>query len=153
MTFAGLSWGLLGGLAGLTALTVLALYLLRRTPKPQLVSNVTFWMRAAQSSRPRFLRASKIPWIAFLVSLLVALLFVAELGDPRFGKGVRGTTVIVLAAGRSMGAEDAGERRVDRAVREVRQWVDRSTAGGRVAVVRAGMRPETLLALTEDNAD
>ena len=132
MTFAGLSWGLLGGLAGLTALTVLALYLLRRTPKPQLVSNVTFWMRAAQSSRPRFLRASKIPWIAFLVSLLVALLFVAELGDPRFGKGVRGTTVIVLAAGRSMGAEDAVER---------------------VAVVRAGMRPETLLALTEDNAD
>src|SRR5690606_13993704 len=70
-----------------------------------------------------------------------------------FGSGVRGTTVIVLAAGRSMGATDGGERRVDRAVREVRRWVDRTTAGGRVAVVRAGMRPETLLALTEDPAD
>jgi Ca-activated chloride channel homolog len=126
---------------------------LRRTPRPQVVSTVRFWMRAVQSSRPRFLRAQRIPWIAFLVSLLIALLLVTELGDPRFGKGVRGITVIVLSAGRSMGAQDGGERRIDRGVREVRSWVDRSTVGGRVAVVRAGMRPETLLALTEDPAD
>ena len=153
MTFAGFGLAALASIAGATALGVLVLYLLRRTPKPQLVSNVTFWMRAAQSSRPRFLRASKIPWLAFLVTLLIAMLFVAEIGDPRFGRGVRGTTVIVLDAGRSMGATFAGQRRIDRASREVRRWVDRSTAGGRVAVVRAGMRPETLLALTEDPAD
>lgn len=153
MSLAAFSWGILGAIAGGIALTVLVLYLLRRTPRPQIVSNVTFWMRAVQSSRPRFLRASKIPWLAFLVSLLVAMLFVFEIGDPRFGSGVRGTTVIVLAAGRSMGAENDGERRVDRAIREVRSWVDRTTVGGRVAVVRAGMRPETLLALTEDPAD
>ncbi|MCB9596527.1 MAG: VWA domain-containing protein [Sandaracinaceae bacterium] len=153
MTFAAFAWSTIAAIAGGAALTVLALYLLRRTPRPQVVSNVTFWMRAAQSSRPRFLRASKIPWVAFLISLLVALLFVGEIGDPRFGRGVRGTTVIVLDAGRSMGATDGSERRVDRALREVRRWVDRSTAGGRVAVVRAGMRPETLLALTEDPAD
>lgn len=153
MTFAGFGLGALASIAGGAALTVLALYLLRRTPKPQLVSNVTFWMRAAQSSRPRFLRASRIPWLAFLISLLIAMLFVGEIGDPRFGRGVRGTTVIVLDAGRSMGTTFAGQRRIDRAIREVRRWVDRSTAGGRVAVVRAGMRPETLLALTEDPAD
>ncbi|MFK7989728.1 MAG: BatA and WFA domain-containing protein [Sandaracinaceae bacterium] len=153
MTFAALGWGALGGLAALTGLTVLGLYMLRRTPKPQLVSNVTFWMRAAESSRPRFLLAMRIPWLAFLVTLLVGLLFVTELGDPRFGSGVRGTTVIVLAAGRSMDATFAGERRVDRATREVRAWVDRTTAGGQVAVVRAGMRPATLLSLTEDPAD
>ena len=153
MTFAAFGWTTMAALAGGAFLAVLAFYLLRRTPKAQLVSNVTFWMRAAQSSRPRFLRAAKIPWIAFLLSLLVAMLFVTELGDPRFGRGVRGTTVIVLAAGRSMGATYAGQRRIDRARGEVRRWVDRSTAGGRVAVVRAGMRPETLLALTEDPAD
>lgn len=153
MTFAGFGWGAMAAIAGLTGLTVLLLYLLRRTPKPQWVSNVTFWMRAAQSSRPRFLRASRIPWLAFLVSLLVAMLFVVEIGDPRFGEGIRGTTVIVLAAGRSMQAEFAGQRRIDRATHEVRRWVERTTAGGRVAVVRAGMRPETLLAITEDPAD
>jgi Ca-activated chloride channel family protein len=153
MTFAAFGWGTLAAIAGGVALTVLALYLLRRTPRPQFVSNVAFWMRAVQSSRPRFLRAAKIPWLAFLFTLLIAMLFVGEIGDPRFGTGVRGTTVIVLAAGRSMGTEDEGERRVDRAIREVRSWVDRTTVGGRVAVVRAGMRPETLLALTEDPAD
>ena len=153
MTFAALSATLLAGIAGAIGLTVLALYLLRRTPKPQVVSNVTFWMRAVESSRPRFLRAARIPWVAFLISLLVALLFVGELGDPRFGEGVRGTTVIVLAAGRSMGAQNDGETRIERATREVRSWVDRTTIGGRVAVVRAGMRPETLLAVTEDPAD
>ena len=153
MTFAAFGWTTLAAIAGAAGLGVLVLYLLRRTPRPQMVSNVTFWMRAAQSSRPRFLRASRIPWLAFLISLLVALLFVGELGDPRFGRGVRGTTVIVLDAGRTMGARFAGSRRVDRAVREVRRWVDRSTAGGRVAVVRAGMRPQTLLSLTEDPAD
>jgi Ca-activated chloride channel homolog len=153
MSFAAFAWTTIAAIAGGTALGVLALYLLRRTPRPQIVSNVTFWMRAVQSSRPRFLSAARIPWIAFLVSLLVALLFVMEIGDPRFGSGVRGTTVIVLAAGRSMGAEHEGETRIDRAIREVRSWVDRTTVGGRVAVVRAGMRPETLLALTEDPAD
>ena len=153
MTFAALSATIIAAIAGAIGLTVLALYLLRRTPKPQVVSNVTFWMRAVQSSRPRFLRAARIPWVAFLISLLVALLFVGELGDPRFGEGVRGTTVIVLAAGRSMGAETDGETRIERATREVRSWVDRTTIGGRVAVVRAGMRPETLLAVTEDPAD
>ncbi len=153
MTFAALGWSTLAAIAGGIALTVLALYMLRRTPKPQVVSNVTFWMRAVQSSRPRFLRAARIPWLAFLISLICALLLVGELGDPRFGQGVRGTTVIVLDAGRSMGATSGGERRIDRAVREVRRWVDRTTVGGRVAVVRAGMRPETLLALTEDPAD
>lgn len=153
MTFAAFGWGTLAAIAGGVGLTVLAFYMLRRTPKPQLVSNVQFWMKAAQSSRPRFLRAARIPWLAFLVSLLVAMLFVSEIGDPRFGEGVRGTTVIVLSAGRSMGATFSGERRIDRATREVRRWVDRTTAGGRVAVVRAGMRPETLLALTEDPSD
>jgi hypothetical protein len=153
MTFAAFGAATLAAIAGATALTVLVLYLLRRTPKPQLVSNVTFWMRAVQNSRPRFLRSARVPWLAFLVSLAVALLFVAELGDPRFGRGVRGTTVIVHAAGRSMGARSGGETRIERALREVRGWVDRTTVGGRVAVVRAGMRPETLLALTEDPAD
>ena len=153
MTFAALTPLILGLAAGATALGVLIFYLLRRTPRPQLVSNVAFWMRAAQSSRPKFLRASRIPWIAFLVSLLIALLMVAELGDPRFGRGVRGTTVIVLQAGRSMGATFQEQRRIDRAVREVRRWVERTTVGGQVAVVRAGMRPETLLPLTDDPAD
>ena len=62
-------------------------------------------------------------------------------GDPRFGAGVRGTTVVVLDVGRTMGAtEESGGRRIDHATAEVRRWVERTTITGEVAVVRAGMR-------------
>src|SRR5690606_30047698 len=44
LSFAALSGGVLAAIAAAIGLTVLALYLLRRTPKPQVVSSVTFWM-------------------------------------------------------------------------------------------------------------
>jgi hypothetical protein len=153
MTFAAFGPLALGAMALVVALAVLALYLLRRTPRPQMVSSVVFWVRAAQNSRPRVLRAARIPWVSFLVSLLVALAMVGLLGDPRFGSGVRGVTVIVLASGRSMQAEQNGQPRIRSALRQVRRWVERATVGGRVAVVRAGMRPSVLLPLTEEPGD
>lgn len=154
MSFAALPlWAVLSAM-GVTLAAVVAIYLLRRTPRPLVVSNVDFWMRAAQSARPRVFASLKIPWLALLVSALVALTMVVLIGDPRFGEGVRGTTVIVVDAGRSMGALDAtGRRRIDRAMDEVRRWVERSTIAGEVAIVRAGMRPSILLPVTEHAAD
>ncbi|MBX7196399.1 MAG: VWA domain-containing protein [Sandaracinaceae bacterium] len=154
MSFAAFPmWAVLSAM-GLVATLVVGLYLLRRTPRPLVVSNIDFWMRAAQHAKPRLLASFRIPLLALLVSLLVALAMVALLGDPRFGAGVRGTTVIVIDAGRSMGASgDDGERRVDHAVAEVRRWVERSTIAGEVSIVRAGMRPEVILPITEHAGD
>jgi len=154
MTFAAFPlWAVLSAM-GAVGLAVIAVYLLRRTPRPMIVSNVDFWLRAAQKAKPRLLASFRIPLIALLVSLLVALAMVALIGDPRFGAGVRGTTVVVIDAGRSMGAEgEDGERRVDRAVAEVRRWVERSTIAGEVTIVRAGMRPSVLLPITEHGGD
>nr|MDQ3036512.1 VWA domain-containing protein [Myxococcota bacterium] len=154
MTFAAFPlWAMLA-MAGGAIASVLALYLLRRTPVPQVVSNVEFWLRAVQSARPKWLSSWRIPLIALLLSLLAALGIVMLLGDPRFGSGVRGTTIVVLDAGRSMDAVGVdGERRLDRAVLEVRRWVERTTITGEVAVVRAGMRPTVLLPITDDAAD
>lgn len=154
MTFAAMPlWSVLG-FAALAAMAVVALYLLRRTPKPQLVSNLQFWLRAAQSSRPKLLTSLRIPLLALLLSLVAALLMVTLAGDPRFGDGVRGTTVIVIAAGSTMGAHDeSGERRIDRAADETRRWVESTTIAGDVAVVRAGLRPSVLLSLTDRAAD
>ncbi len=143
----------LAGMAVAAGLVV-AVYLLKRTPRPMIVSNVDFWLRAAQHAKPKLLASFRIPLLALLVSLLVALAMVALIGDPRFGVGVRGTTVIVIDAGRTMAATDReGTRRVDRAVAEVRRWVERSTIAGEVAIVRAGMRPEVVLPLTEHAPD
>jgi hypothetical protein len=154
MSFAAFpTWAVLSAM-GLVASLVVAVYLLRRTPRPVVVSNVEFWLRAAQHAKPRVLASFRIPLLALLVSLLVALAMVALLGDPRFGAGVRGTTVIVIDAGRSMGARgEDGERRVDHAVAEVRRWVERSTIAGEVSIVRAGMRPSILLPITEHAGD
>ncbi|MCZ7687558.1 MAG: nucleotidyltransferase family protein, partial [Sandaracinaceae bacterium] len=66
---------------------------------------------------------------------------------------MRGTTVIVLAAGRSMGASFGGETRIERAEREVRSWVDRTTVGGRWPWCARGCGPRRCSALTEDPAD
>jgi len=153
MSFASLPWWAVLG-AGLgVALVVVTLYLLRRTPRPAVVSNVGFWLEAMQKAKPRLLASTRIPLWSLLLSLLVALLLVFLLGGPRFGEGVRGTTVVVLSADRSMGAVEAGRTRLDRALDETRAWVDRATAGGQVAVVRAGIRPRVLMPLTDDDAD
>jgi hypothetical protein len=153
VTFAAMPAALVGALMALAGATVLALYLLRRTPRTQTVSNIRFWVKAAESAKPRWLFRFRIPLLALLVSLLVALLLVALAGDPRFGDGTRGTTVIVLAAGRTMGASAEGERRIERAVVEVRRWVERSTIEGDVAVIRAGMRPSVLVPMTSRAGD
>ncbi|UJR84709.1 vWA domain-containing protein [Sandaracinus amylolyticus] len=154
MSFAAFPlWAVLA-MAGAAAVAIVAVYLLRRTPRPQVVSNVEFWMRAMQSAKPKLLASWRIPLIAMLISLLAALAMIALIGDPRFGSGVRGTTVVVLDAGRTMDAVGVdGERRLDRALLELRRWVERTTITGEVAVVRAGMRPSVLLPITDDAAD
>lgn len=154
MSFAAFPlWAVLAT-AGAASVAIVAVYLLRRTPRPQVVSNVDFWVRAMQSAKPKLLASWRIPLVAMLLSLLAALAMVVLVGDPRFGSGVRGTTVIVLDAGRTMDAVGVdGERRLDRALLEVRRWVERTTITGEVAVVRAGMRPSVLLPITDDAAD
>ena len=154
MTFAALSTAALVASALAAAAAVVTLYLLRRTPRTQVVSNVEFWRRAVERSRPRALFATRVPWLALLLSLAIALLLVAELGDPRVGTGFSGTTVIVLAADRTMAArDDRGRRRLDDALALARATVLADTVTGQVAVVRAGLRPEVIVPLTHRAAD
>ena len=152
MTFAALPLLVVLGAMAAAAIATVMLYLLRRTPRPRVVSNVKFWLKAAQSARPKWLFSVRIPLFALLLSLLAVLAIVALVGDPRFGSGVRGTTVIVISTGRTMGAEGDDGRRLDRALLEVSRWVERSTITGEVAIVRAGMRPSVLMPVTDDAA-
>lgn len=154
MTFAALSTAALVASALAAAAAVVTLYLLRRTPRAQVVSNVEFWRRAVERSRARALFATRVPWLALLLSLAIALLLVTELGDPRVGTGFSGTTVIVLAADRTMAArDDRGRRRLDDALALARATVLADTVTGQVAVVRAGLRSEVIVPLTHRAAD
>ncbi len=154
MTFAALSLAAVLGLAFATAAAVVAMYLLRRTPRPHTVSSVAFWRRAAERSRPRSPLATRIPWAAMLLSLAIATLLVLELGDPRPGAGAPGSTVLVVAADRTMATTDArGRRRLDEALAAARATAQASTVDGRVAVVRAGVRAGVVAPLTRVAAD
>lgn len=154
MSFAAMPAWLVGALIAGAVLAVVLLYLLRRTPRPQVVSNVEFWLKALENSRPKWLASIRIPLIALLLSILVAAAIVFLAGDPRFGAGIRGTTVIVLDVGRTMGAEEeSGGRRIDHAALEVRRWAERTTITGEIAIVRAGMRASVLLPVTDSASD
>lgn len=157
MNFAGLSTAAVLAAAAAAALAVLAIYLLRPTPRLQQVSNVDFWKRAVQRARARLLFSTRLPIVALLVTLSIALLLVVELGDPRFGRGFQGTTVVVLDADRSMGALEpgggAGRTRIARALEWLRELGQQDTVSGRVAVVRAGIRPRVLVPLTTRATD
>lgn len=154
MNFAALSLPALLGLALFTGAAVVAMYLLRRTPRPQVVSSVAFWRRAIERSRPRSPFATRIPWLAMLLSLAIATLLVVELGDPRLGAGPPGTTVIVLAADRTMATRGLlGRRRLDEALSVVRGAAQASTVDGRVALLRAGARNTLLVPITPLAAD
>jgi hypothetical protein len=148
MSFMGLPALVVAAVGAIAAGAVLLLYLLRSIPRPQPVSNVDFWLKAAEAAKPSWLFSTRIPVFAMLLTLLVALLTVLLAGDPSADSGLEGTTVVVLDAGRSMGARHGGGRRIDRAVELLEQLVGRATVTGEVAVIRAGVRPSVLVPLT-----
>jgi hypothetical protein len=150
VSFAALPLAIVLGVLGASSVSVVLLYLLRRTPRPQVVSNVDFWLKALERARPRKLHSTRIPIWSLLVSLLAALLLAFLLGGPQFGESMRGTTVLIVSADASMGAEEDGVTRNERAIGEAYRWAERAIADGKVAVVRAGVRPSILVPLTDD---
>lgn len=151
MSFVGLPLVAVIAAAVLTVVAVVALYLLKSTPRPQPVSNVDFWARAVEEAKPVWVFSTRVPLVALLLTLLVALLLVLLAGDPRLHDEVSSTTVVVLDAGRTMEVEQEGRQRFDLALERAEAEVARATRAGRVAVVRAGVRPSVLVPLTRDS--
>jgi hypothetical protein len=154
--FAAMPWWAVLGVLTLALAATVALYLLRRTPRRVVVSSVDLWKRALERSKPKLLRATTIPLLALLVSACVVSMLVLELGDPRLGRAYRGATVVVVAAGRSMGATEAGAAGIAgrtrlRSARDAALGiVERASARGRVAVVRAGITATVEAPLADD---
>jgi hypothetical protein len=148
MSFVGMPAAVMVAIAAVSGAVVLLLYLLKSTPRPQIVSNVDFWLRAAERAQPTWMLSTRIPLIAMLVTLAAALLIVLVAGDPRAEQTLEGTTVVVIDAGHSMEARHEGATRFDRAAELLEEVVDRATLTGRVVVIRAGIRPTILVPLT-----
>jgi hypothetical protein len=153
VTFVGLPLpavlGLLFGAFG----AVIALHLLLNAKRPQTVSSLDFWRRALESKQAQWLFAHRLPWVALLLSCLIAVLLVLELGDPRFDADIDGTTVVVVSADRTMGTTHAGESRTDMAFEQARELARDATVSGKVTLVRAGVRPSVVVPLTRNAND
>lgn len=84
MSFLNLSLGELLGLAGAISAGVLALYLLDRSRRKQVVSTLRFWADADVRTQLQHRRKIQQPW-SLLLEILSLLLLVLAIAGPRLG--------------------------------------------------------------------
>ena len=84
MSFLNLSLGELLGLAGAISAGVVALYLLDRSRRKQVVSTLRFWTDADVRTQLQHRRKIQQPW-SLLLEILSLLLLLLAIAGPRFG--------------------------------------------------------------------
>lgn len=144
----------LGLLAGLLALPLIALYILKIRRTKVVVPSLLLWQELAQQERlakpfERFKR-NILLWLQLLVLALLAL----ALARPTlpFGLGVGEATVLVVDTTASMGSTDERPHRLGKAIAEAERLVDALPTGAEISVVIAGPRTEVLVPFTQDIA-
>ncbi len=132
--------------------TIVALYLLKRRRREQVVSSVMLWQAAAQDTHADapFQRLRR--HLLLLLQLLIALFLAFTLARPfLWASGLGGrTTAIVLDASASMKATDEPGGRFARAVAAAKALVKRKAPGDQALVVVAAEKPAVLAPLTGD---
>lgn len=154
--FLSLPFWAVASIAGIACFITFLLYLLRQTPRVQWVSNVEFWIKALERSKPKFLLHNHIPFLSLLISLLAVLLFAMLMGDPRLHgswDAFRGRTVLVVTSGSSLAAMDQGKTRLERTKEELVRMGHLSAQSGPVAVVEAGLAPRVWIPWTEHGTE
>src|SRR5580700_2461987 len=146
MSFLNLGLGELLGLMGAISAGVVALYLLDRSKRRQVVSTLRFWTAADVRTELKHRRRIQQPWSLVLQLLSIALLLLAIAG-PRLG-GPTGRTrdhVLILDTSAAMGTQTQpapGSRTrpttlMDEAKASARAYLRSLASSDRVMVVRA----------------
>ena len=112
--FLNLSLGELLGLAGAISAGVVALYLLDRSKRRQLVATLRFWTAADVRTELKHRRRIQQPWSLLLQLLSIALLLLA-LAGPRWGGDEDSARdhVVILDTSAWMGARGRAHGHVD----------------------------------------
>ncbi len=152
MTFAGIPWWAVVGVAVASAAVLVVLHLLRVQPRSVRTVTIMFWDDSLARPQARTLwQRFRHPWTFIFLALICTLLALA-LGEPRLhgNSGDRLTEVIVFAAGSSMGAPATSNRsRMDAARDAVWAQACRLAPDDRLAIVVADPIPRVLLAFDE----
>ncbi len=146
MSFLNLGLGELIGLAGAISAGIVALYLLDRSKRRQLVATLRFWTAADVRTELKHRRRIQQPWSLVLQLVSIALLLLAVAG-PRWGGGDEAGRdhVVILDTSAWMGASSAARTRagnqpgtlMDEARVAARNYIKSLPANDRVMLVRA----------------
>jgi von Willebrand factor type A domain/Aerotolerance regulator N-terminal len=138
MYFLNLGLGELIGLVGAISAGVVALYLLDRSKRRQLVATLRFWTAADVRTELKHRRRIQQPWSLLLQLLSIALLLLAVAG-PRWGGGEDAGRdhVLILDTSAWMGARARQGTLMDEARASARTYLKSLPSSDRVMLVRA----------------
>ena len=138
MSFLNLNLGELLGLLGAVSAGVVALYLLDRSKRRQIVATLRFWIAADVRTELKHRRRVQQPWSLLLQLVSLALLLLA-LAGPQWGgldSFVR-DHVLILDTSAWMGARTRTGTLMDAAKASARAYLRSLPEGDRVMIVRA----------------
>jgi hypothetical protein len=137
LNFLNLSLGELLGLAGAISAGVVALYLLDRSKRRQVVATLRFWSAADSRTEMKHRKRIQQPW-SLLLQLLSLLFLLIALAGPRLGPDDSGRDhVLILDTSAWMGARSGRTILIDEARAAARAYVKALPSRDRVMVVRA----------------
>ncbi len=137
MNFLNLSLGELLGVAGAISAGVVALYLLDRSKRRQVVATLRFWTAADSRTEMKHRKRIQQPW-SLLLQLLSLLMLLIALAGPRLGTDDSGRDhVLILDTSAWMGARAGRTTLMDEARAAARAYVKALSSRDRVMIVRA----------------
>ena len=150
MNFLNLSLGELLGVAGAISAGVVALYLLDRSKRRQVVATLRFWTAADSRTEMKHRKRIQQPW-SLLLQLLSLLFLVIALAGPRLGSDDAGRDhVVILDTSAWMGARTGRTILMDEAQAAARAYVKALPSRDRVMVVRADALATPVTAFESD---
>jgi hypothetical protein len=150
VNFLNLSLGELMGLAGAISAGVVALYLLDRSKRRQVVATLRFWTAADSRTEMKHRKRIQQPW-SLLLQLLSLLFLIIALAGPRLGTDDKGRDhVMILDTSAWMGARSGRTTLMDEARSAARAYIKALPSRDRVMIVRADALATPVTAFESD---
>lgn len=138
------------GLAGAISAGVVALYLLDRSKRRQVVATLRFWTAADSRTEMKHRKRIQQPW-SLLLQLLSLLFLLIALAGPRLGPDDAGRDhVVILDTSAWMGARAGRTILMDEARAAARAYVKALPSRDRVMIVRADALATPVTAFESD---